>query len=69
VLDNRPCNVKTAEELDAEIRDIFALDDVGRGNEIGGTLHVHYPHESVKEASLIPLLEARSVAIEWHEHK
>lgn len=67
MLDNRPCHVKTAAELDAEIREIFALDKVGRGEEIGGTLYVHYSHESVKEAELIPLLEKRGVQIAWRK--
>jgi hypothetical protein len=57
--------VKTAAELDAEIRDIFALDVVGRGDEIAGTLYVDYPDEAVKEASLIATLERRGVDIVW----
>lgn len=68
MLDSRPCHVKTAAELDAEIRDIFALDTGGRGDEIGGTLYVHYPHESVKEAELVPLLEKRGVHIVWRKN-
>jgi hypothetical protein len=65
LLDNRQCDVKTAAELDAEIRDIFALDLVGRGDEICGTLYVDYSDESVKLASLISRLEDRAVTIEW----
>ena len=65
MLDNRPCDVGTSAELDAEIRDIFALDMVGRGDEICGTLHVVYSDESVKRATLVPELESRGVAIEW----
>ena len=67
MLDNRTCQVGTATELDAEIRDIFALDLVGRGDQISGTLHVEYADESVKQASLIPRLEARGVTIEWYK--
>jgi len=67
LLDRRPCSVGTAGELDAEIRDIFALDLVGRGDEIGGTLYVDYADESVKQATLIPLLESRGVVIEWRK--
>jgi hypothetical protein len=68
MLDYRPCNVATAAQLDAEIRDIFALDMVQRGDQICGTLNVHYSDESVKQASLIPRLEARGVHIEWHKN-
>jgi hypothetical protein len=57
--------VNTADELDAEIRDIFALDLVGRGDEIGGTLYVNYSDDAVKEASLIGTLERRGVNIIW----
>lgn len=67
MLDYRPCNVKTADELDAEIRDIFALDLVGRGDEISGTLFVNYSDESVKQASLIPVLQRRGVEIQWRK--
>jgi len=67
MLDHRYCLVHSAAELDAEIRDIFALDMVGRGHEIGGTLHVNYTDESVKQASLIPRLEARGVSIIWKQ--
>lgn len=66
MLDSRPCNVASAAELDAEIRDIFALDMLGRGDEISGTLHVSYTDESVKDAALVPALENRGVFIEWH---
>lgn len=67
MLDSRPCNVRTAVELDAEIRDILALALVGRGDQISGTLHVYYSDESVKQASLLPALTRRGVAIEWHK--
>lgn len=65
MLDNRKCIVRTADELDAEIRDIFALDAVGRGDEISGTLQVRYSNECVRKASLISKLEARGVRISW----
>jgi hypothetical protein len=67
VLDSRRCDVKTAAELDAEIRDIFALDAVGRGDEISGTFYVNYSDESVKQAGLIPALERRDVRIVWRK--
>jgi hypothetical protein len=67
MLDRRPCNVESAAQLDAEIRDIFALDMVGRGGEICGALNVHYSDESTKQAGLVPALEARGVEIVWHK--
>jgi hypothetical protein len=67
MLDNRPCDVATAAALDAEIRDIFALDMVQRGSEICGVLHVSYSDESVRQARLIPTLQARGVEIVWHK--
>jgi hypothetical protein len=67
MLDNRKCEVKTPAELDAEIRDIFALDSVGRGDEVSGTLYVDYTDESVKKASLLPTLQRRGVAIVWRK--
>jgi len=67
MLDYRPCVVNTAAELDAQIRDIFALDSVGRGDEISGTLYVDYSDESVKQASLLPYLRGRGVTVEWRK--
>jgi hypothetical protein len=67
LLDDRTCEVATAEELDADVRDIFYLDEVGRGDEICGTLNVVYSHESVKDSTLISLLERRGVAITWRK--
>jgi hypothetical protein len=66
LLDTRECNVKTAAELNSQIQDIFALDSLGRGDEICGTLHVRYSDDLVKSASLVPVLEARGVIIAWH---
>jgi hypothetical protein len=67
VLDNRRCKVKTASELDKEIRDILHLDATQRGDEVSGTLHVDYSDESVKAATLIPALEHRGVLIVWRK--
>lgn len=67
MLDNRRCAVNTPEELNREIRDILALESVGRGSEIGGTLHVDYLSESVKQASLVSELERRGVSIIWRK--
>lgn len=67
MLDYRRCDVNNAAELDAAIRDIFALDQAGRGDEISGALHVDYISEATKSASLIPTLEARGVEIVWRK--
>lgn len=67
MLDKRYCLVHSAAELDAQIRDIFALDMVGRGDEISGTLHVNYTDEAAKQASLLPALQARGVSINWNK--
>jgi len=67
LLDKRPCNVNTAAELDAEIRDILALDQIQRGDEISGTLNVDYSDESVKSASLVSVLENRGVTVRWRK--
>ncbi|MGB8886918.1 MAG: hypothetical protein WCC87_09360 [Candidatus Korobacteraceae bacterium] len=67
MLDYRRCDVNSAAELDSEIRDIFALDQVGRGDEISGTLYVDYVGEATKQASLIPALERRGVQIVWRK--
>ena len=67
MLDAVPCNVSSAPELDAKIRNILALDNVGRGDEIGGTLNVYYSDDSARLASLIPVLESRGVMIAWHK--
>lgn len=67
MLDNRKCEVGTAADLDREIRDIFSLDNAGRGDEICGTYHIHYSDEAVKQATLLELLRERGVSIQWHK--
>lgn len=67
MLNNRPCDVTTAEELDREIRNIFVLDEHERSDEINGILNVYYTDESVRQASLIPVLETRGVVVVWHK--
>jgi hypothetical protein len=52
-------------ELDSELRKILALDNVGRGDEIHGTVNVIYSEDDAKRASLIGSLEARGVAFSW----
>jgi hypothetical protein len=61
------CEVDNKDQLDNEIRKIAALENVGRGDEIYGSMTVHYSDEAVKGASLIPWLQARGVAIRWHK--
>lgn len=65
MLDNRLCHVRTAADLDNEIRNILWLDQIQRGREISGTLNVHYADESVKSATLIPQLKMYGVTINW----
>jgi hypothetical protein len=48
--DNRKCEVGTALELNAEIRDILSLEDAGMGWEMCGCLHITYTDESAKQA-------------------
>ena len=67
MLDSRPCNVTNPQQLDSEIRDILFLDNVQRGDEISGTLHVYYTDDSVKSATLVPVLESRGVYFAWHK--
>jgi hypothetical protein len=67
MLDSRPCNVSSAAHLDAEIRDILWLESAQRGDEICGTLNVYFSDDSVKQARLIPTLEAWGVEIVWHQ--
>jgi hypothetical protein len=67
MLDTRPCDVTSADQLDDEIKSIFSLDMDHRSGEIRGTLHVHYSDETVKQAQLIRSLECRGVRIKWHK--
>jgi hypothetical protein len=60
------CQTGISRELDLKIRtEILALDNLQRSDEIYGTVHVTSTDEGVMEASLIPLLEARGVSVEW----
>jgi len=67
LLKERYCEVKTAQELDKEIQDIFALDLLGRGDEIAPTLRVSYSDESVKDATWLPQLQSRGVKVIWQK--
>lgn len=67
MLDNRKCEVGSAVELNAAIRDILSLDNLDRGWEICGTLHVTYTDETARQASLLVQLEKRGVVIAWHK--
>ena len=54
------------QELDSKLRgEILALDNVGRGDEIHGSIEVIYSDDRVKGCSLIGLLEERGVAFSW----
>ena len=61
-------DVNSAAELDGKLREILFLDNVGRGDEIYGTVHISYSDRGVELASLISVLEARGVSFSW-EHK
>jgi len=59
-------DVSSKDELDLKIRtEILALENLGRGDEIYGTVHVTSHEESVMEASLVLYLKARGVSVEW----
>jgi hypothetical protein len=61
-------DVETPQELDARLRsDVLALDNLGRGDEIYGTVYVTYTDATVMRASLVPDLEARGVRFLWHK--
>ena len=54
------------EDLDRRLRsEVLALDNLGRGDEIHGTIVVSFSDERVTSASLVPLLEARGVTFHW----
>jgi hypothetical protein len=67
LLREKSCEVKTAQDLDREIQDIFALDMVGRGDQAPSVLRVIYSDESVKNAVWLPNLEGRGVKIIWQK--
>ena len=54
--------------LDVKLRnEIFALDNLGRGDEVYGTVSVVYSDENAKTSSLVAQLEARGVVFTWSE--
>lgn len=59
-------DVESAADLDIKLRnEIFALDNLGRGDEIHGTVSVVYSDENAKTSSLVAQLESRGVAFIW----
>jgi hypothetical protein len=66
--DVRKFEARTAAELDEEIRNIFALEILGSGNEICKALYVDYRNEDVKKASLISQLTTHGINIIWRKH-
>jgi hypothetical protein len=66
-MDKHFCRVASAAELDAEIRDIFALELVQRSDQMPSTIEVEYSDESVKQASLIPHVTSRGINIIFHK--
>ena len=51
--------------LDAHLRDILALEAVGRGDEIYGAVEVFYSDEDAKRSSSAQTLQARGVQFHW----
>lgn len=66
--DKRYFKARTAADLDEEIRNIFALELLRRGNEECRTLYVDYQNEDVKKASLIPQITAYGINVVWRKH-
>jgi hypothetical protein len=61
-------DVMNAAELDVKLRnEIFALDSLGRGSEIYGTVSVVYSEDDAKTSSLVAQLESRGVIFVWHK--
>jgi hypothetical protein len=61
-------DVKDAAELDSKIRgEILALDLLGRGDEIYGTVNITYSDESARRATLVSLLAARGLVFVWEK--
>jgi hypothetical protein len=59
-------DVESAADLDMKLRnEIFALDNLGRGDEIYGTVSVVYSDDNAKTSSLVAQLESRGVAFIW----
>jgi hypothetical protein len=59
-------NVENAAELDVKLRnEIFALDNLDRGNEVYGSISVIYSDDDAKMSSLVAQLEARGVIFIW----
>lgn len=67
MLDKRFCKVHTPAELDAEIRDLFALSLMGREDAMPKTLNVRYTDESVKQATSIGFLQSKGIRIVWQK--
>jgi len=53
------------QQLDSELRNILAMDNLGRGEEIYGSVAITYSNDDAKRASLIGVLEGRGVVFSW----
>jgi hypothetical protein len=53
------------EQLDSELRNILALDNLDRGDEIYGTVAVTYSNDDAERASLVAVLKGRGVVFSW----
>lgn len=59
-------DVATAADLESRLRnEIFALDNLGRGDEINGTVTVDCPDQSARTSILVAQLESRGVVFLW----
>ncbi len=57
---------RTAAELDQQLRvNVLALDNLGRSDEVYGTIEVTYSEDTVKTASLVSKLEQRGMVFRW----
>lgn len=64
---SRSFKVRTAEELDSEVRDLLALGLVGRGHEVPEIVYMDYTDEAIKEASALSQLTAHGIRVVWHK--
>jgi hypothetical protein len=63
-------DVKDAAELDSKLGgEILALEKIGRGDELHGTVHVTYADDDAKRASLVARLEALGIVFSWKKMK
>jgi hypothetical protein len=52
--------------LDAHLREITALENCGRADEIHGTVEVTYSDEDARRSTVAPALESKGVVFRWN---